>query len=120
MAAVPSVNTMPILGTKLSPKKFTGSHDEIKRFLQHYERLLVLNRVTDDKEKCEALTPYCSRKVTTFIEALPNYAASNWAALRVDLLNYYDADLAAQRYKEIDLLKFTQAQKHFKIKSLTQ
>src|ERR1700676_5113068 len=87
-----SVLTMPIPGTKLAPEKFKGEYNYVSCFIQHYERLCDQHRVTVDKEKCETITQYCSKKVGEFIEALESYVSSNWDQLKKDLLKFYDND----------------------------
>ncbi|KII90434.1 hypothetical protein PLICRDRAFT_107244, partial [Plicaturopsis crispa FD-325 SS-3] len=114
-----SVFTMPLPGTRNAPKKFKGKHSEIEQFLDIYDRLLLQNRVTDDKDKCTLLTQYCSSKVKSFIKALPSYIANDWGTLRADLMNLYDADLAITTYRQKDLLKFVKESRSKRIRNLT-
>jgi hypothetical protein len=81
-----SILTMPLPDTKAAPEKFRGRYTRIKSFLIHYELLLDQNNVLSDKDKCELVTRYCSRKVTEFIQALPSYTDKKWANLKDDLL----------------------------------
>jgi hypothetical protein len=98
--AVPgtSILTMPLPDTKAAPEKFRGRYTRIKSFLIHYELLLEQNNVLSDKDKCELITRYCSRKVTEFIQALPSYTEKKWEKLKEDMLKYYDADLDNKKY----------------------
>ena len=114
-----SVLTMPIPGTKLAPEKFKGEYNYVSRFIQHYERLCDQHRVTVDKEKCETITQYCSKKVGEFIEALESYVSSNWDQLKKDLLKFYDNDRSSKRYRQKDILAYTEDTKLKKIKDLS-
>ena len=97
---------MPIPGTKLAPEKFKGEYNYVSRFVQHYERLCDQNHVTDDQEKCETITQYCSKKVGEFIEALESYSSSDWDQLKIDLLKFYDNDRSSKRYRQKDILAY--------------
>ena len=114
-----SVLTMPIPGTKLAPEKFKGEYNYVSRFIQHYERLCNQNNVTLDKEKCEIITQYCSKKVAEFIEALESYSKEDWTQLRTDLLRFYDNDRSTKRYRQKDILAYTEETKLKKIKDLS-
>jgi hypothetical protein len=114
-----SVLTMPIPGTKLAPEKFKGEYNYVSRFIQHYERLCDQNNVTLAKEKCETVTQYCSKKVGEFIEALESYSKSDWDQLKGDLLKFYDNDRSSKRYRQKDILAYTEETKLKKIKDLS-
>ena len=109
---------MPIPSTKLAPEKFKGEYNYVSRFVQHYERLCDQNHVTDDKEKCETITQYCSKKVGEFIEALESYSSSDWDQLKINLLKFYDNDRSSKRYRQKDILAYTEDTKLKKIKDL--
>jgi hypothetical protein len=113
-----SILTMPLPDTKAAPEKFRGRYTRIKSFLIHYELLLDQNNVLSDKDKCELVTRYCSRKVTEFIQALPSYTDKKWANLKDDLLKYYDADLDNKKYRVKDLVNLVKACKDKKLKNL--
>jgi len=115
-----SPDMMPLLGQKSAPTKFTGNPDKVKRFLKHYKQLCNAYNLTDDKEKCERLTDYCSSKVNKLIEALDSYENGNWSQLEKDLLRYYDADLKETRYIVRDLYALTRQWRLKPIKSLTK
>jgi hypothetical protein len=110
---------MPIPGTKLAPEKFKGEYNYVSRFIQHYERLCDQNNVTLAEEKCETITQYCSKKVGEFIEALDSYSKSDWDQLKKDLLKFYDNDRSSKRYRQKDILAFTEETKLKKIKDLS-
>jgi len=110
---------MPIPGTKLAPEKFKGEYNYVSRFIQHYERLCDQNKVTENKEKCETITQYCSKKVGEFIEALESYSKSDWNQLKKDLLKFYDNDRSSKRYRQKDLIAYTEETKLKKIKDLS-
>jgi len=115
-----SILTMPLPETKAAPEKFRGRYNKIKSFLIHYELLLEQNNVLGEKDKCELVTRYCSRKVTEFIQALPSYSDKKWENLKADLLKYYDADLDNKKYKVRDLVKMVKGCKEKKMKTLSQ
>ena len=72
------VHLLPIPGTRSAPKKFKGKFSEIKLFIKHYEKLCIKKGVTDDEERIENITQYCSRSVREFMEGLPSYSGKNW------------------------------------------
>jgi len=113
-----SVLTMPIPGTKLAPEKFRGDFHKVKEFVQHYERLCIQNNVALDKEKCETLLRYCSKRERQTIQNIPSFGTQVWSRLRADILRLYDADLDTKRYKVRDVRVFSQKQKIRKIKDL--
>ncbi len=110
---------MPIPGTKLAPEKFKGEYNYVSRFILHYERLCDQNNVTENKEKCETITQYCSKKVGEFIEALDSYFKSDWDQLKKDLLKFYDNDRSSKRYRQKDIIAYTEETKLKKIKDLS-
>ena len=114
-----SILTMPLAETKFAPEKFSGRYNKIKPFLIHYELLLEQNNVLSDKDKCELVSRYCSRKVTEFIQALPTYSEKKWDKLKEDLLKYYDADLDNKKYRTRDLVKMVKECKEKKLKNLS-
>ena len=114
-----SILTMPLPDTKAAPEKFRGRYNKIKSYLTHYELLLEQNNVLGEKDKCELITRYCSRKVTEFIQALPSYSEKKWEQLKADLLKYYDADLDNKKYRVMDLVKMVKGCKEKKMKNLS-
>ena len=46
---------MPIPGSGNAPRKFKGHCADVEIFLNHYEKLLAANTVSDEKEKREAI-----------------------------------------------------------------
>lgn len=115
-----SILTMPLKGARAAPAKFKGKYSKIREFIMHYELLLAQHNVTNSTDQCELVTRYCSTKVTEFIKALPSYNEDDWAALREDLLKYYDADLDSKKYHAPDLPKFAKASRNGKIKNLSE
>jgi hypothetical protein len=114
-----SILTMPLPDTKSAPERFKGRYTRIKPFLTHYELLLEQNNVISDKDKCELVTRYCSRKVTEFIQALPSHTEKRWTKLKEDLLKYYDADLDNKKYRIKDLVKLVRACREKRLKNLS-
>ena len=74
-----TVLDMPPARSKYAPIKFRGKYDEVDDFLTHYEKLCVRYNVSNDGEKCETVTQYCSKKVAKVIKVLPDYITPNWA-----------------------------------------
>jgi hypothetical protein len=121
MAAPTSTKTvydLPTPGTRTAPSQFKGNHNKVKKFLDHYERLLSQCNVIDDVERCQSILMYCNRRVSQFIEALDSFVAANWAELKKDILHYYDADLDKIRWREKDLALLTQNQRRSDISTL--
>ena len=110
---------MPLPDTKVAPEKFRGRYTRIRSFLIHYELLLEQHNVHSDKDKCDLIIRYCSRKVTEFIQALTSYGDKKWDKLKEDLLKYYDADLDNKKYRIGDLIKLVKACKEKKLKNLS-
>ena len=106
-----SVVDMPIPGSRHAPKKFKGHYADVENFLNHYEKLLTLNNVTTDKERCETIKQYCSRKVARCIEGMEHYNTPNWKELKKDILQFFDADKNKRRYKVKDLKNLISEQK---------
>jgi len=116
----PNPDTMPLLGQKGAPVKFTGHHDHVKKFIRHYKQICQAYGITDDAGKCSRIVDYCSSKVNKLIEALTSYQSNNWSQLEKDLLQYYDADFEGTRYTVKDLIALTKVWKTKQIKTLTR
>jgi hypothetical protein len=101
-----TVLDLPVPGSRNAPTKFKGGYRKVRKFIDHYEKLLKYCNVTLDEEKCQSILMYCSRSVSHFIEALDSYDKNDWSALKKDLLKYYDADLDKIRWSERDLVPF--------------
>ena len=97
------VTDLPIIGTKGAPKKFKGKSSEVEILLRHMDRLYAKYNVTDDKDKVESITQYCSRSVRQFMEGLSSYITPNWTQFSKDLKKFYEADKDTRRYKVRDL-----------------
>jgi hypothetical protein len=82
---------MPLLKQKGAPAKFTGHHEDVKPFINHFNQLAATYSLTD-AQKCKKVTIYCSRSVIDLLEALSSYKSGNWPQLEEDLLKYYNAD----------------------------
>jgi hypothetical protein len=114
-----SILTMPLPDTKAAPERFRGRYNKVKSFITHFELLLEQNNVQADKDRCELVNRYCSRKVTDFIQALPSYTDRKWDKLKEDLLKYYDADLDNKKYGSKDLVKLVKLCKEKKLRNLS-
>ncbi|EIN05947.1 hypothetical protein PUNSTDRAFT_46264 [Punctularia strigosozonata HHB-11173 SS5] len=99
---------MPPPNTKYAPRKFKGASHRILEFITTYEKLLRRNNVTSDKERCEAILPYCSHVVQEVIEGMQDYVQPNWEGLRATLLRFYNADQRNLRFTEQDLQDFAE------------
>lgn len=108
------VHHLPVPGTKSAPKKFKGKFSQIKLFIKHYEKLCVQKSVTDDEERIQNITQYCSRSVREFMEGLPSYSGKNWEIFVQDLLEYFDAERYTKRYKRGDLEAYCKHMRHKK------
>src|ERR1700684_1506975 len=60
---------MPLLKQKGAPAKFTGHHEDVKPFIDHFNQLAATYSLTD-AQKCKKITIYCSRSVIDLLEAL--------------------------------------------------
>ena len=105
----------PLPGQKGAPKKFKGKHSEVLPFLRYYERLCQKHRVTDDGDKVENITQYCSRSVRKFMEALQSYNDKDWSQFQADIKKFYEADKDQKRFKVRDLEKLV---KHSRTKPM--
>ena len=110
---------MPPCGHKEAPPKFTGSHEEIKRFLKRFNQLCTVYQV-DGAGKCDRVVDYCSRKVGQLVEALESYRDKDWSKLEKDMLSYFDAELRETRFIVRDLLMLTRKWKATEITTLTR
>lgn len=108
------VHHLPVPGTKDAPKKFKGKFSKIKLFIKHYEKLCIQKSVTNEEEKVQNITQYCSRSVREFMEGLPSYKTNNWEAFVQDLLEYYDAERDIKRYRRGDLEAYCRHMRHIK------
>ena len=112
MTSGKGVYHLPVPGSKSAPKKFKGKYSDIKPFLKHYEKLCVQKEVDDEQEKIENITQYCSRDVREFIEGLPSYKSKDWKLFSQDLMEYFDAERDAKRYKKGDLEAYCKKARH--------
>jgi hypothetical protein len=71
------------------------------------------------RKKCETITQYCSKKVGEFIEALESYSKADWPQLKKDLLKFYNNDRSSKRYRQKDIVAYTEETKLKKIKDLS-
>ena len=117
MSTTPSADTisktgianLPIPGSKSAPKKFKGKYSDVHPFLCHYEQICTHLSITDNKEKIENITQYCSRQVQLFLESLTSYDQSpaDWEAFKKDIIKFFDAEQDNQVYKKSDLQAYT-------------
>ena len=107
-----SILTIPLVGNKKAPKKFTGDYREVSRFIRHFEKLCQQHNITSDQDKCDTIRLYCSTSVVEFIEGLKSFIDGEWDTLKKDLEKYYDAALYTQRFKKKDLTEFVKKTKY--------
>ena len=107
MTTIPrGVADLPIIGTKGAPKKFKGRSSEVEPFLSHYEKLCRKHAVTNDQEKIENITQYCSRLVREFLEGLDSYTGGVWTTFKKDFKEFFNADKDERRFRTKDLDKY--------------
>ena len=100
----PSVLTMPLLGSKSAPKKFSGKADKLKAFLKQFERLADLHGLTP-LLKCTTIGDYCSQRVKETIEGFSSYRRGDWATLKDEIESVYDIESVTKKYTLQDLWK---------------
>lgn len=100
----------PLPGTKSAPRTFKGKYNEVKTFIEHYERLCAQYYVTNHREKLDNIIQYCSRPTREFMEALDSFKGGDWDGFTQDLMEYYDAERDEKRYSWRDLEAY--AKKH--------
>ncbi|KAK7681970.1 hypothetical protein QCA50_014933 [Cerrena zonata] len=93
----------PLPGSRPAPRQFKGKYNEVKSFLEHYERLCAQFYVTDPREKLENIGQYAVRLTREFMEALDSFREGDWEQFTLDLLEYYDAERDEKRYSWRDL-----------------
>ena len=105
------IANLPIPGSKSAPKKFKGKYSEVRPFLRHYEQICTRLSITDDKEKIENITQYCSRQVRLFLESLASYDSSTpkWDTFKNDIIKFFDAERDDKVYKKSDLQAYTKS-----------
>src|SRR5437016_7086371 len=113
------VDALPIQGKRDAPKTFRGSYDEVEPFLKTMDKLFSRFQVTSDKDKVEAIIPYCVTKVQDFIHASPAFRKPNWIKLRAQLMEYYDAERANRKYTPNDIWTFNREWNSKSITDLT-
>ncbi|KAF8547329.1 hypothetical protein OG21DRAFT_1490321 [Imleria badia] len=94
---------LPSRHSRDAPEKFKGHYYKVTDFIQQYKQVLADCQITDDQEKCEGITNYCSTKVCQLIESLDEYRANNWSALKKQILKLYDADREQAQYQKQDI-----------------
>jgi hypothetical protein len=109
---------MPLLKQKGAPAKFTGHHEDVKPFIEHFNQLAATYGL-NDSQKCNKVTIYCSRSVIDLLEALASYKSGNWIQLEKDLLKYYDADRVEIWWLKSDLETLTRKWRDQKIENMT-
>ncbi|KAJ7604374.1 hypothetical protein DFH06DRAFT_1349509 [Mycena polygramma] len=97
---------MPVRGSKEAPRTFRGRHTEVQLFIDHYDHLLNKCRVTDGRERCEFILNYCTIDVQNVIRTMESFQRRQWLKLRREILKYFDAERALQKYKPADVKKF--------------
>ena len=94
---------LPTPRSQDAPEKFKGHYSKVKEFLRHYEQLRMQCQITNDQDKCEGVTTYCSSEVTRLIESLDEYKVPSWNNLKQKLLRLYNAERDEFRYQLGDL-----------------
>ena len=112
--------SMPLRGQKGSPKTFKGDYREVRRFINHVEKLFSKHQVILDQDKCDAVLEYCSLGVEDFIQQCQNFIQPNWGLLRDELLRFYDAERLTSKYEYADLQRFILRHHKRKCQSLSK
>ena len=86
------VCNLPVPGSRSASKKFKGKYSDVKPFIRHYEKLCVQKGVTDEDDKIQNCTQYCSQKVRESLEGLLTYEGKDWNTFVQEVYEYYDAE----------------------------
>ncbi|KAJ7696643.1 hypothetical protein B0H16DRAFT_1750267 [Mycena metata] len=119
-APLPTSYDMPVSGSKDTPKTFKGKYSEVQQFVDHYEKLLNKCRITDESERCKQVLASCSVDVQNVIYMMEGYGAKNWARLKSEILRYFDAERATQKYKPADVERYSTKMRGTPCYSLTR
>lgn len=112
-----SIIDMPEPKGRFAPKTFKGKFSEIRAFLDAFERLCERCNVALGRDRCDTVRRYCGSDVVAVIEGLASFHEGNWADLKAELLDLYDADRDERRYSLKDLRCFVKRQVRKKIGS---
>ncbi|KAI0672126.1 hypothetical protein C8Q78DRAFT_1077692 [Trametes maxima] len=97
-----SILDMPVEGSRLAPKVFKGDAADVEPLIRKFERLATLNGLTD-RDKCDTILDYCSRKVRETIEGFESHQDGDWTQLKEDIRVSWNADLESKRFRIRDL-----------------
>jgi hypothetical protein len=115
-----TVYDIPVRGSKDAPKTFTGKYNEVRLFIDHFERLIKKCRISSDSDRCDLLMLYCSTDVQNIIRTLDGYEYRKWGVLRPQLLKFFDVDRVYQKYKLIDVKTYAARKRLQTCYNLTQ
>jgi len=101
------INALPIQGKRDAPRTFKGNYDKVEDFLGTMDKLYACYQVHSQKDKVDAILPYCSTKVQDFIKTSPAYKTPHWNNLKAHMMDYYDAERASRKYVHRDIIEFT-------------
>ncbi|KAJ7104378.1 hypothetical protein B0H15DRAFT_942371 [Mycena belliarum] len=92
-------------------KRDTWSDDEEDE--DHFDRQA-------EHEKCELILNYCSVDVQNVIYTLDTFEQRQWSRLKRDILRYFDAERAVQKYKPADVEDYVVKMRSRNMRTLTQ
>jgi len=100
------IGTLPARFTKGAPAKFKGRSSEVHDFLDQYEDLCTIRKITSDHDKVRGLWRYCSCEVKGYLEVQTEYITPDWDQLKAKIIKMYDADKTRQFYNLHDVHQF--------------
>jgi hypothetical protein len=111
---------MPHLSNKGAPRLFTGKYEDVEEFLMRYEQCCHDCNLTDGHLKTYTIRRYCNSKVRGVLEGLAESYASSWPKFKKAFEEYFDAARARRKYRETDLVLFTEDSRTERMQNLTQ
>jgi hypothetical protein len=111
---------LPLPGARYAPRTLTfkGGRQELVHFLEVYDHICAHFRVTDEREKCKGIIPYCTPKVARMIARLPSHINGDYRNLISDL--HYFLEDEDDFYDISKVESFTRKWRKRKVTSLDQ
>jgi hypothetical protein len=111
---------LPLPGARYAPRTLTfkGGQQELIHFLEVYDHICAHFRVTDKREKCKGIIPYCTPKVARMIARLPSHINGDYRNLISDL--HYFLEDEDDFYDISKVESFTRKWRKRKVTSLDQ
>lgn len=115
-----TVLSLPPLGWKGAPKKFTGKSNEVQDWTEAMDSILRHCNVDDAGQQVQASLRYVSHAVKMVLKELEAVKTPNWETLKKDIARLYDAERTESRYLEKDLDALVSKNARHKMKSLSK